>query len=141
MSVQFFHITSEPSHPTIRKPTMHDHPKFFCRHHPIAHILCPCIYHFKFCCSFATSISLLLHPLLDLLWISDRHVSLLHHSSLVVLVYCCLLSTGFYPSPKSFWSCTHVNSYQNYTLHINLHILLNILCKANLIIQESRKSI
>ena len=28
---------------------------------------------------------------------------------------------------KSFWSCTHVNSYQKYTLYINLHILLNIL--------------
>ena len=27
---------------------------------------------------------------------------------------------------KSFWSCTHVNSCQNYTLYINLHILLNI---------------
>ena len=37
--------------------------------------------------------------------------------------------TGFYPSPKSFWSCTHVNSCQNYTLYINLHILLNIICK------------
>ena len=24
---------------------------------------------------------------------------------------------------KSFWSCTHVNSFQNYTLYINLHIL------------------
>ena len=49
--------------------------------------------------------------------------------------------TGFYPSPKSFWSSTHVNSYQNYTLYINLHILMNILCKATLNIQESRKSI
>ena len=39
--------------------------------------------------------------------------------------------TGFYPSPKSFWSCTHVNSYQNHTLYINLHILLNILHNAN----------
>ena len=37
------------------------------------------------------------------------------------------LITGFYPSPKSFWSCTHVNSCQYYTLYINLHILLNIL--------------
>ena len=27
---------------------------------------------------------------------------------------------------KSFWSCTHVNSYQKYILYINLHILLNI---------------
>ena len=27
----------------------------------------------------------------------------------------------------SFWSCTHVNSCQKYTLYINLHILLNIL--------------
>ena len=40
--------------------------------------------------------------------------------------------SGFYPSPKSFWSCTHVDSYHNYTLYINLHILLNILCKATL---------
>ena len=49
--------------------------------------------------------------------------------------------TGFYPSPKSFWSCTHVNSYQKYTLYINLQILLDILCKATSNIQESRKSI
>ena len=34
--------------------------------------------------------------------------------------------TGFYPSPKSSLSCTHVNSYQNYVLYINLHILLMI---------------
>ena len=27
---------------------------------------------------------------------------------------------------KSFWSCTHVNSCQNYALYINLHILFNI---------------
>ena len=46
---------------------------------------------------------------------------------------------------KSFWSCTHVNSCQKYTLYINLHILLNILL--NILsnttsnIQESRKSI
>ena len=31
---------------------------------------------------------------------------------------------------KSFWSCTHVNSFQKYTGYINLHILLNILSKA-----------
>ena len=31
--------------------------------------------------------------------------------------------TGFYPSPKSFWSCTHVNSCQKYILYINIHIL------------------
>ena len=52
-----------------------------------------------------------------------------------------LIITGFYPSPKSFWSCTHVNSCQSYTSYINLHILLNIQCKATLNIQESRKSI
>ena len=28
--------------------------------------------------------------------------------------------------PKSFWSCTHVNSFQKYALYVNLHILLNI---------------
>ena len=49
--------------------------------------------------------------------------------------------TGFYPSPKPFWSCTHVNSCQKYTLYINLHILLNFLCKTTLNIQESRKFI
>ena len=49
--------------------------------------------------------------------------------------------TGFYSSPKSFWSCIHVNSSQNYALYINLHILLNILCKETLYIQESRKLI
>ena len=45
--------------------------------------------------------------------------------------------------PKSFWSCTHVNSCQKYigVLYINLHILLNILSKTTLNIQESRKSI
>ena len=42
---------------------------------------------------------------------------------------------------KSFWSCTHVNSCQKYTLYINLHILLDILSKATSNIQESRKSI
>ena len=42
---------------------------------------------------------------------------------------------------KSFWSCTHVNSCQKYTLYINLHILLNILSKTTSNIQESRKSI
>ena len=30
---------------------------------------------------------------------------------------------------KSFWSCTHVNSFQKYALYVNLHILLNILSK------------
>ena len=49
--------------------------------------------------------------------------------------------TGFYPSPKSFWSCTHVNSCQKYALYINLHILLNISSKTTSNIQESRKSI
>ena len=42
---------------------------------------------------------------------------------------------------KSFWSCTHVNSYQKYELYVNLHILFNILSKTTLDIQESRKSI
>ena len=45
----------------------------------------------------------------------------------------CIILTGFYQSPKSFWSCTHVNSCQKYILYINLHILLNILCKTTLI--------
>ena len=35
--------------------------------------------------------------------------------------------TGFYPSPKAFWSCTHVNSSQNYTIYmmnlsVNYHL-------------------
>ena len=42
---------------------------------------------------------------------------------------------------KSFLPCTHVYSCQKYTLYINLHILLNSLCKATSDIQESRKSI
>ena len=42
---------------------------------------------------------------------------------------------------KSFWSCTHVNSFQKYTLYINLHILFNFLSKTTSNIQESRKSI
>ena len=49
--------------------------------------------------------------------------------------------TGFYPSPKSFWSCTHVNSCQKYALYINLHILVNISSKATSNTQESRKFI
>ena len=52
-----------------------------------------------------------------------------------------MLLTGFYPSQKSFWSCTHVNSSSKYTLHINLHILLIILFKTSLKIQKSSKSI
>ena len=31
---------------------------------------------------------------------------------------------------KSFWSCTHVNSYSKFKLRINLHILLMFLIKA-----------
>ena len=27
---------------------------------------------------------------------------------------------------KFFWSCTHVNSCQKYTLYVNLHLLLNV---------------
>ena len=42
---------------------------------------------------------------------------------------------------KSFWSCTHVNSCQNYILYINLHIVLNMLSKTTSNTQESRKSI
>ena len=37
---------------------------------------------------------------------------------------------------NSFWSCTHVNSCQNYILHINLHILLNILSKTTSYIHD-----
>ena len=37
---------------------------------------------------------------------------------------------------ESFWSCTHVNSCQNYILYINLHILLNISSKTTQDIQE-----
>ena len=42
---------------------------------------------------------------------------------------------------KSFRSCTHVNSFQKYTLYINLHILFNFLSKTTSNIRESRKSI
>ena len=52
-----------------------------------------------------------------------------------------LINRILYKVQKSFWSCTHVNSCQNYALYINLHILLNILCKTTLNIQELRKSI
>ena len=37
-----------------------------------------------------------------------------------------MIVTGFYPSPKSFWSCNHVNSCQNHILYNNLHILFKI---------------
>ena len=30
---------------------------------------------------------------------------------------------------KSFWSCTHMNSFQKYALYVNLHILLNLIQK------------
>ena len=40
---------------------------------------------------------------------------------------------------KSFWSCTHVNSCQNYTLYINLHILLNILSKTRKSIKRLKR--
>ena len=49
--------------------------------------------------------------------------------------------TEFYPSPKSFWLGAHVNGCQYYTLYINLHILLNILCTASSKLQELSKSI
>ena len=42
---------------------------------------------------------------------------------------------------KSFWSCTHVNSCHNYTLYINLHILLIILCKATSNIHNQENSL
>ena len=42
---------------------------------------------------------------------------------------------------KSFWSCTHVNSCQNYTLSINLLILLNILSKATSNIHQVHEKI
>ena len=42
---------------------------------------------------------------------------------------------------KSFWSCTQVNSCKNYALYVNIHILLNILIKTTLDIQESTKFI
>ena len=51
------------------------------------------------------------------------------------------LQEGFIKVQNSFWSCTHVNSSQNYTLYINVHILLNILSKTTSNTQESRKFI
>ena len=51
------------------------------------------------------------------------------------------LVTSFYPSPKYFWSCTHGNSCQNYRLYINLHIVLNMLCKTTPNMEESRNFI
>ena len=29
----------------------------------------------------------------------------------------------FYPKLKTFWSCSHMNCFLHYMLHINLHIL------------------
>ena len=38
----------------------------------------------------------------------------------------CIINRILSKVQKSFWSCTHVNSCQKYTLYINVHILLNI---------------
>ena len=45
----------------------------------------------------------------------------LHGGTMLCLTHMCSFLAGLYPSPKSFWSCTHVNSCQNYILYINLH--------------------
>ena len=49
--------------------------------------------------------------------------------------------TGFNQVQNSFWSCTHVNSCQQYTLYINLHILFIIYIKETTNIQELSKYI
>ena len=49
--------------------------------------------------------------------------------------------TGFNQVQNSFWSCTHVNSCQQYTLYINLHILFIIYIKETSNIQELSKYI
>ena len=56
----------------------------------------------------------------------NQHGEILHHTPLREVYNNRILSKV----QKSFWSCTHVNSCQKYTLYLNLHILLNILCKA-----------
>ena len=81
------HLTLRPSCSAIWKPTTHSHPKFF-QQHPFAHIFGPCIHHSRFVAPLQHQFNIFYIPLLALLWISDRHASLLHHSSFIVLVYC-----------------------------------------------------
>ena len=42
---------------------------------------------------------------------------------------------------KSFWYCSHMNCYQHYMLHINLHILCIHFIKLNLNLKEFQESI
>ena len=86
----FFHLISKPSCPAIQKPTMHGHPKLF-QHCHFALIFGHCIYHGKCVAPLQHQFHFFHIPFLAILWISDRHASPLHHSSLTFLVYCCHL--------------------------------------------------
>ena len=55
-------------------------------------------------------------------------------------VFLKLAITGFYPKLKSFWSCSHMNCSQHYTLQINLHILYIYFIKMNLNLKEFQES-
>ena len=49
--------------------------------------------------------------------------------------------TGVYPKLKSFWSCSPINCYQHFMLHINLDILNIHLIKCNLSLKDFQESI
>ena len=49
------------------------------------------------------------------------------------------VSNRIYPKLKSFWSCSHMNCWQHYMLHINLHILCFSI-KLNLNLKDFQES-
>ena len=75
--------------------------------HPTAHIFGPWIHHGKFVVALQPQFPFFYASLLALLWISDRYASLLHHSSLSFLVYCCFFwfSTLFLTGLHQFLLC------------------------------------
>ena len=94
---------------------MHGHPKLF-ELHPFAHSSGPCIHRDKFVAALQPQFPFFDTPLLALLRILDRHASLLHHSSITFLVYCCFFcfSTLFFyrsspipPTPTKFHHHLH----------------------------------
>ena len=80
----------------IQKPTTHSHPKVFSTI-PLLTFLA-LAFNGKFVAALEPQFHFFYASLLALLQIPDRHVSLLHHSSLTFLVYCCFFcfSTHFF---------------------------------------------
>ena len=76
--------------PCHLEATVHGRSKLI-QHHPFANSFGPCIYCGKLVAPFQHQFHFFHIPVFAILWISDRPMALLHHSSLVLLVYCCLL--------------------------------------------------